>query len=279
MHSHDDDPVKRMDASDIATLLEVMRRLRDPDTGCPWDREQTFATIAPYTIEEAYEVLDAIERGDMADLREELGDLLLQVVFHARMAEEEGHFAFPDVVRAIVEKLIFRHPHVFGSAEERGQVAPDFWEAAKERERAAKSGSEAQEDATPPSLMDDVALALPALMRAQKLQKRAARAGFDWPDATGVAGKIAEEARELAEAAAGMQQQAVEEELGDLLFSVVNLARHLKVDPEVALRRANDKFARRFRHMEQQARQQGHDLADLSPAQQDALWQQAKQAD
>ena len=271
-----------MDASDIATLLEVMRRLRDPETGCPWDREQTFATIAPYTIEEAYEVLDAIERGDMADLREELGDLLLQVVFHARMAEEEGHFAFPDVVCAIVEKLIFRHPHVFGSAEERGQVAPDFWEKAKERERAAKNGEKAAEKAeerAAPSLMDDVALALPALMRAEKLQKRAARAGFDWPDAAGVAEKIAEEARELAEAAAGKQQQAVKEELGDLRFSVVNLARHLKVDPEAALRRANDKFARRFRHMEQQARQQGHDLADLSPAQQDALWQQAKQAD
>ena len=265
-----DDPTQ-MNPRDIETLLAVMRALRDPETGCPWDREQTFETIAPYTIEEAYEVADAILRGDMAELKKELGDLLLQVVFHARMAEEAGHFAFPDVVAAIVEKLIFRHPHVFGSEEERGKVAPDFWEKAKEAERAAQ-GKAAEEK----SDLDGIASALPALMRAEKLQKRAARVGYDWPDAQGVAEKVCEEAHELARAARGMDAAAIEEEVGDLLFTVVNLARHLKVDAETALRKANDKFERRFRAAERLARARGQSLRDLGPEELDALWNEVK---
>ena len=268
--NRNDDP-SQMNPRDIETLLAVMRRLRDPDTGCPWDREQTFETIAPYTIEEAYEVADAISRGDMAELKKELGDLLLQVVFHARMAEEAGHFAFPDVVAAIIEKLIFRHPHVFGSEEERGQVTPDFWERAKEAERAAEGSA-----ATEKSELDGIASALPALMRAQKLQKRAARVGYDWPDAQGVAEKVCEEARELAEAAERMDTAAVEEEVGDLLFTMVNLARHLGVDAETALRKANDKFERRFRAAERLARERGQSLRDLGPQELDALWNTVK---
>ena len=265
-----DDPTQ-MNPHDIETLLAVMRRLRDPEGGCPWDREQTFETIAPYTIEEAYEVADAIARGDMAELKKELGDLLLQVVFHARMAEEAGHFAFPDVVAAIVEKLIFRHPHVFGSEEERGKVAPDFWEKAKEAERAAE-GKTADEK----SELDGIASALPALMRAEKLQKRAARVGYDWPNAQGVAKKVCEEARELAQAAKDMDKAAVEEEVGDLLFTVVNLARHLGVDAETALRKANDKFERRFRSAEHLARERGQSLRDLSAEELDDLWNAVK---
>ncbi len=265
-----DDPTQ-MNPRDIETLLAVMRRLRDPETGCPWDREQTFETIAPYTIEEAYEVADAISRGDMAELKKELGDLLLQVVFHARMAEEAGYFAFPDVVAAIVEKLVFRHPHVFGSEEERGKVAPDFWERAKEAERAAESKATAEESA-----LDGIAAALPALMRAEKLQKRAARVGYDWPDTHGVVEKVCEEARELVRAAVAMDAAAVEEEVGDLLFSVVNLARHLKVDAETALRKANEKFERRFRAAERLAKERGQSLRDLSPEQLDALWNEVK---
>ncbi len=261
----------RMNPNDIETLLAVMRALRDPQTGCPWDREQTFETIAPYTIEEAYEVADAIARGDMAELKKELGDLLLQVVFHARMAEEAGHFAFPDVVAAIVKKLIFRHPHVFGPEEERGKVTPDFWEKAKEAERAAE-GRPAEES----SALDGIASALPALMRAEKLQKRAARVGYDWPDMQGVAEKVCEEARELADAAKEMDQAAMEEEVGDLLFSVVNLARHLGVDAETALRKASDKFERRFRAAEHLARERGQSLRDLSAQELDELWNAAK---
>jgi len=267
-----DDPT-RMDPRDIETLLAVMRHLRDPEHGCPWDREQTFETIAPYTIEEAYEVADAIARGDFDELKKELGDLLLQVVFHARMAEEAGLFAFPDVVAAIVEKLIFRHPHVFGSEEERGKMAPDFWERAKEAERTAENGEKAAES----SALDGIATALPALMRAEKLQKRAARVGYDWPDASGVAEKVCEEARELATAASAMDETAVEEEVGDLLFSVVNLARHLGVDAETALRKANDKFERRFRAAERLARERGQRLSDLTPEELDALWNVVKE--
>ena len=264
----------------IERLLEIMRRLRDPETGCPWDIEQDFNSIAPYTIEEAYEVADAIARGDMEELREELGDLLLQVVFHARMAEEAGHFAFPEVVEAIVGKMIFRHPHVFGAAHQRGRVEADFWERAKEAERRGKgpSGPENEEERVT-SALDGVALALPALVRAEKLQKRAARAGYDWPDAAGVVEKIAEEAEEVRTAAATGDAAATFHEIGDLLFSVVNLARHLGVDAEAALRAANDRFARRFRHAEAAAREKGRMLDSLTAEELDGLWREAKAAE
>ena len=264
---------ENMDRRAIDTLLAVMARLRHPRHGCPWDVEQTFETIAPYTIEEAYEVADAISRGDMEELRKELGDLLLQVVFHARMAEEAGHFSFPDVVEAINDKMIFRHPHVFGSPKERGKAADDFWERAKEEERKAR---EPGGETTPASRLDGIALALPALTRAEKLQKRAARAGFDWPDASGVLAKIAEEAGELAQAAASGDKDAAEDELGDLLFSIVNLARHLGLDPEKALRRANHKFTTRFQSTERKARQSNQQLETLTPAQLNTLWHSAK---
>ena len=240
-------------------LLSIMARLRGP-SGCEWDRAQDFATIAPYTIEEAYEVADAIERGDMADLRGELGDLLLQVVFHARMAEEAGHFDFADVARAISDKMEARHPHIFGNAE-----ASPGWESLKADERAHK-GTE--------SALDGVAAALPALMRAEKLQRRAARSGFDWPDTEGPAAKIAEETAELAEA--GEDKRA--EEAGDLLFAAVNMVRAYGIAPEDALRTANLKFERRFRAMETLAG--GHEaFAALSLEEQEALWQRVKAAE
>lgn len=240
-------------------LLSIMARLRGP-SGCEWDRAQDFATIAPYTIEEAYEVADAIERGDMADLRGELGDLLLQVVFHARMAEEAGHFDFADVARAISDKMEARHPHIFGNAE-----ASPGWESLKADERAHK-GTE--------SALDGVAAALPALMRAEKLQRRAARSGFDWPDTEGPAAKIAEETAELAEA--GEDKRA--EEAGDLLFAAVNMVRAYGIAPEDALRAANLKFERRFRAMETLAG--GHEaFAALSLEEQEALWQRVKAAE
>lgn len=248
--------------ADIMPLANVMARLRDPETGCPWDIEQDFASIAPYTIEEAYEVADAIERDDMAALRDELGDLLLQVAFHSRMAEQNGHFALQDVIDAITEKMIRRHPHVFeeGAAREDGHAQ---WEAIKAAERADKEPD--------PSALAGVAIALPALLRAEKLQKRAARTGFDWPDTDGVIDKIEEE---LAEVRAADSPAEREEEIGDLLFAVVNLARHLKVDPEVALRAANAKFDKRFRVMESLA---GDDFPTLSLDEKEGLWQQAKQ--
>ena len=237
-------------------LLSIMARLRGP-SGCDWDRAQTFATVAPYTIEEAYEVADAIERGDMGDLRGELGDLLLQVVFHARMAEEAGHFAFTDVARAIADKMEARHPHIFGEAE----ASPD-WEALKAAERAS-TGTQ--------SAVDGVATALPALLRAEKLQRRAARSGFDWPDASGPAEKVFEEVTELAEAPAAKRA----EEAGDLLFAAVNLVRAYGIAPEDALRAANLKFERRFRAMEVLAG--GHErFAALSLDEQEALWRQVK---
>lgn len=258
----------------METLLAIMARLRDPERGCPWDVEQNFSTIAPYTIEEAYEVADAIERDDMPHLCEELGDLLLQVVFHARMAEEAGHFAFADVVEAINNKMVFRHPHVFGEDHERGNLKEGFWDKAKDAEKARKA---AQGKPLPSSALDDVPLALPALTRAMKLQKRAARSGFDWPDVSGVADKVAEEARELARAVQDADKDAMEDELGDLLFSIVNLARHLKLDPEKALRRASGKFSRRFRMAESAARAGGQELAQLDPEQLDNLWSAAKE--
>lgn len=253
----------------IDRLLAVMRRLRDPETGCPWDIEQTFATIAPYTIEEAYEVADAIEREDWSDLVGELGDLLLQVVYHARIAEESGLFAFDDVARAITGKLIARHPHVFAVQEARTAAAQhEHWEATKAAERASKAAASGRHA----SILDDVPQGLPALTRATKLQKRAARVGFDWPDLAGVREKVNEELDELETAAAEQR----EEELGDLLFTLVNHARRLGIEPETALRRANAKFERRFRAMERSSDQP---LTELDLAALEALWQRAKRAD
>jgi MazG family protein len=251
----------------IDRLLAIMARLRDPERGCPWDIEQDFATIAPYTIEEAYEVADAIERGDMEALKDELGDLLLQVVFHARMAEEAGLFAFDDVAAAIADKMVRRHPHVFGDAEIASVAAQnEAWEAHKTAERAARGAAA--------SVLDGIALAYPALLRAAKVSKRAARIGFDWPDANSVIPKIAEEIAEVeAEIDAGAGREPLEEEIGDLLFAVANLARKLDIEPETALRRATAKFERRFRHVEVLAGERGigRDLDAL-----EALWQEVK---
>ena len=252
-------------------LLAIMARLRDKERGCPWDIEQTFATIAPYTIEEAYEVADAIERTDMEALKDELGDLLLQVVFHARMAEEAGHFAFDDVAAAIADKMVRRHPHVFGDAEIASVAAQnEAWEAHKAAERHTR----AQQNGGAASVLDGIALAYPALLRAAKVSKRAARIGFDWPDAKAVLPKIAEEIGELeAEIASGADRDALEEEMGDLLFAVANLARKLEIEPETALRRATAKFERRFRWVEALAAERGigPDLDAL-----EELWQQVK---
>lgn len=256
----------------IEALLRIMARLRDPDGGCPWDLEQNFSTIAPYTIEEAFEVADAIERGDMADLREELGDLLLQVVFHAQMASEAGLFGFPDVVRAICEKMIRRHPHVFGDEEARSAgMVKGRWDEIKAEERAAKAKADRQ------SLLDDVPLALPALARAVKLQARAARVGFDWPSTAEVIDKLNEEMLELSEELAkGGEHDRIEDELGDLLFVYANLARHLKVDPEAALRRANAKFRRRFSRIEEKLAARGSTPEQSTLEEMDALWNEAK---
>lgn len=255
----------------IDALLEIMARLRDPDGGCPWDLEQTYATIAPYTIEEAYEVADAIEQGDMEGLKDELGDILLQVVFHAQMAKEDGTFEFADVVRAICEKMIRRHPHVFGDEEQRnaGSVK-GRWEEIKAEEKAAK-GTVAG------SILDDVPHALPALSRAVKLQNRAARVGFDWPDTSQVIDKLNEEMLELsAEVAKGGDADRLEDEMGDLLFVYANLARHLKVDPEAALRRANAKFRRRFGRIEEKLAAEGRKPEQSTLEEMDALWNEAK---
>lgn len=256
----------------IEALLRIMARLRDPDGGCPWDLEQNFSTIAPYTIEEAFEVADAIERGDMADLREELGDLLLQVVFHAQMASEAGLFGFPDVVRAICEKMIRRHPHVFGDEEARSAgMVKGRWDEIKAEERAAKG------NASQISILDDVPLALPALARAVKLQARAARVGFDWPSTAEVIDKLNEEMLELSEELAkGGEHDRIEDELGDLLFVYANLARHLKVDPEAALRRANAKFRRRFSRIEEKLAARGSTPEQSTLEEMDVLWNEAK---
>ena len=251
----------------IDTLLDIMIRLRDPEHGCPWDREQDFSTIAPYTIEEAYEVADAIERGDKAALKDELGDLLFQVVFHARMAEEEGLFVFDDVAAAISEKMVRRHPHVFGDAVIASVAAQnEAWEAHKAAERRASGGAD--------SVLDGVALAFPALLRAAKIGRRAARIGFDWPDARAVIPKLAEEIAEIeAELDDDAHHEKVEDEVGDLLFAVAQLARKLDVEPETALRRATAKFERRFRDVEKLAAERGigRDLDAL-----ERLWQQVK---
>jgi ATP diphosphatase len=270
----------------LGELLALMARLRDPEGGCPWDRAQSFATIAPYTIEEAYEVADAIEHGDREHLREELGDLLFQVVFHARMAQERGWFDFGAVADGIREKLVRRHPHLFAGA----AIAPEdlvrVWEEQKAQERAAARPPVAGASA----VLGGVPRALPALIRAAKLGRRAARVGFDWPDAHAVRSKVLEELTEIDGAlgsgagdapaasagAAGAAGEALKEELGDLLFSIVNWSRHLHVDAESALRAANDKFERRFARMELLAHERGLELAQLSAAEWDALWSEAK---
>ncbi len=257
---------------DVDRLIEIMAALRNPDGGCPWDLKQSFATIAPYTIEEAYEVADAIERNDMTDLCDELGDLLLQVVYHARLAEEVGAFSFGDVVEAVTAKMIRRHPHVFGDkAAEDADAVSESWDAIKAAEREAKAG-----DVTA-RILDDVPHALPALTRAEKLQKRAAKVGFDWPDTAQVTDKIKEEIAELeVEIEASAPRERVEDELGDLLFAVANLARHLRIDPEEALRRGNRKFQRRFNAVEGILEDEGTALASAGLDRMEAAWQAVK---
>ncbi len=282
----------------IDDLLAVMAALRTPGTGCPWDLEQSFTTIAPYTIEEAYEVADAIERGDLDHLKEELGDLLLQVVYHSRMAEEQGAFAFADVVEAITAKMVRRHPHVFGTPEQRAVgVTPGFWERLKAEERAGgvgplapdrsanlQRGGEGSDPVSPSgereSALDGAPLALPALTRAVKLQSKAARVGFDWPSLAPVLDKLKEELAELEEAIAkpgpAQDRAKIEEELGDLLFVVANVARHLKLDPETALRSANQKFTRRFHAIERKLAADDRTPAQSTLAEMDRLWDEAK---
>lgn len=262
---------------EIDELLAIMARLRDPDSGCPWDRKQTYETIIPFTIEEVYEVLDAIERHDLPDLREELGDLLFQVIFMARIAEESGAFNFADVAQTLRDKLVRRHPHVFGSARyDSDDALAAAWDGHKARERDAKRGDA---PAAPPSPMDGIAQALPALLRAHKLQSRAAKVGFDWPDIAGVVAKLHEEVDELErELRPAPDLVRIEAELGDVLFSCVNVARHLRLDPEAVLRSANRRFERRFRAMEQSNAPTGRALTALSAAQWDSLWCAAKSA-
>jgi ATP diphosphatase len=262
---------------DISRLIEIMAALRDPVDGCPWDLVQNFSTIRHYTIEEAYEVADAIERQDFADLREELGDLLLQPIYHAQMASEGGYFDIGDVIYSITEKLIRRHPHVFGELDASDAAAAQGqWEAIKAKERAAKA---ARKGDTVPSVLDDVAGTLPALARAEKLAKRAARVGFDWPDIEAVAAKVSEELSEVTEAAASGDAAATHEEIGDLLFAVANLARHAGVDAEAALRDANQKFTRRFHHVEARAREDGVTMQDAGLERLDGYWNEIRAAD
>ncbi|MHA6261687.1 nucleoside triphosphate pyrophosphohydrolase [Arenibacterium sp. CAU 1754] len=264
-----DDALIHDQSAGMERLLEIMRRLRDPETGCPWDIEQTFASIAPYTIEEAYEVADAIERGAWEELKGELGDLLFQSVFHAQMAQEAGHFTFQDVVQTMSDKMVARHPHVFGneSRDKSAEQQTRDWETIKAAERAenAQQGT-----------LDGVAANLPALLRAQKLQKRAARVGFDWPETGEVLDKIQEECAELVEARDQMGPDEIEEEFGDLLFVMANLARHLDIEPEAALRRANAKFIRRFARIEARLADMGKTPQDSDLAEMDALWNAAK---
>ncbi len=257
-------------ARELRRLLGIMARLRDPARGCPWDQAQSFATIAPYTVEEAYEVADAIARGDLAALPDELGDLLLQVVYHARMAEEAGLFAFADVARLIADKMVRRHPHVFGD----GEAAPGFWEAQKQAERQARAGSGANS-----GTLAGVPVNLPALTRAAKLTSRAARVGFDWPDAGAVLGKLDEEAAELRAELPGAEPARLADEVGDLLFVVANLARKLDLDPEACLRAANAKFERRFGAVERALAGQGRVPGEATLDEMEALWTEAKTAE
>ncbi|ODT49239.1 nucleoside triphosphate pyrophosphohydrolase [Devosia sp. 63-57] len=262
---------------DISRLIEIMAALRDPQSGCPWDLEQDFRSIRHYTIEEAYEVADAIEREDFSDLREELGDLLLQPIYHAQMAQEAGHFDIGDVVYAVTEKLIRRHPHVFGDVTADGATdAQNRWEAIKARERAAKADRRGE---TEPSLLDDVPQVLPALARAEKLTKRAAKVGFDWPDFTAVKAKVEEELQEVAEAQVSGDSAATHEEIGDLLFAVANLARHAGVDAEAALRDANSKFTRRFHYVEARCREDGIAPTEAGLERMDGYWNEIRKAD
>ena len=299
-------------SKDISRLIEIMAALRTPVTGCPWDLEQTFATIAPYTLEEAYEVADAIERGDLADLQDELGDLLLQVVYHSRMAEEQGAFAFGDVVEGVSAKMIRRHPHVFGDETAASATAVNgLWDRIKAEERSQKHLEQAAAPNPSPlaaegrgegvrSLLDDVPLALPGLTRAIKLQSKAAKVGFDWPGLAPVFDKMREELAELEEVVGpassgrrsmlvasgssassgrlpgGESEDAIKEEFGDLLFVMTNVARHLNIDPEAALRSANEKFTRRFHHIEVRLAEQGSTPAQSNLAEMDALWDEAK---
>lgn len=259
-------------SSGMERLLGIMKALRTPETGCPWDLEQTYDTIAPYTIEEAYEVADAIERQDFDDLKSELGDLLFQVVFYAQLASEDGRFDFEDIAQAISDKMTARHPHVFGDAKMRGSEAQTVaWEEQKAAERAKKAKS-----TEPVSALDDVARTLPAIVRSQKLQKRAARVGFDWPDHEPVLEKLYEEVDELRSAVGNEDRENIEEELGDILFVAVNLARKLDTSAEGALKAANAKFEKRFKLMEREAERKGVDFSSLSLDQQEALWVEVK---
>lgn len=257
----------------LARLMEIMRRLRDPETGCPWDIEQDFASIAPYTIEEAYEVADAIERGEMGELRDELGDLLLQVVYHSQMAQEAGFFGFEDVVDSISTKMYRRHPHVFGDESRDKSAAQQVadWEAIKAAEREGKPETV--------SVLDGVAAGLPALTRAVKLQNRAARVGFDWPETGMVLDKIIEESGELVEARDSLGEEEIAEEFGDLMFVMANLARHLDIEPETALRSANAKFIRRFNMVEDLLKARGKAPEHSNLEEMDALWNEAKWLD
>ncbi len=268
-------------SNDIARLLEIMAALRTPGSGCPWDLEQDFASIAPYTIEEAYEVSDAIARGDLTDLRDELGDLLLQVVFHARMAEEKGEFAFGDVVNAITTKMIRRHPHVFGNAEARAAgTAKGQWDQIKAVEKAEKRAARIARGLDPEDhgkgFLDGIAVALPALTRALKLQQKAATVGFDWTEAAPILDKIEEEIGELREALASGQTAAVADEFGDLLFAVVNIGRHLGVDAEASLSGTNEKFRSRFHYIESELAAAGSSLKEATLDEMESLWQNAK---
>ncbi|MEL6298410.1 MAG: nucleoside triphosphate pyrophosphohydrolase [Pseudomonadota bacterium] len=268
----------------LQDLRDVMASLRDPDGGCPWDQTQTFATIAPYTIEEAYEVADAIARQDLVDLRDELGDLLLQVVYHAQMAAEQRAFDLDDVITGITEKMIRRHPHVFGDAETRAKgAAPGFWERIKDEERRAKrearQASGQPDEATPSSVLDDVPPALPALTRAIKLQNKAARVGFDWPSLAPVLEKMREELAELDEAIADKTPADQHEEFGDLMFVMANVARHLKIDPEAALSAANAKFTRRFQAVERSLAHEGRAPGEATLEEMDGHWDAAKRAE
>jgi ATP diphosphatase len=270
--------------NDINRLLEIMKSLRTPDTGCPWDLEQNFETIAPYTIEEAFEVIDAIERGDMVDLKEELGDLLLQVVFHSRLAEEASYFSFPDVVDAICTKLIRRHPHVFGDTKD---LTPDevkaLWNKIKTEEKAEKLAARLSagipQSAKRPSLLDGIPDVLPSLTRASKLQTKASQVGFDWNDASLVLEKIKEEITEVEDAMRDGGRDHIAEEIGDLLFAVVNLARHHAIDPEQSLRSTNSKFMRRFRYIEDELEKLGKSPNMSELTEMDRLWNEARTAD
>jgi ATP diphosphatase len=270
-------------STDISRLIEIMAALRAPGTGCPWDLEQTFASITPYTIEEAYEVVDAIQRGDLADLRDELGDLLLQVVFHAQMAKEQGVFGFGDVVEAITTKLIRRHPHVFGTARDLSPAeVKRLWDDIKRTEKEERRTNRMEAgvaDEPEEGFLGGVPMALPALTRAHKLTVKAAKVGFDWPEAARVVEKIHEELDEVGEAAASGDRDRVEDEIGDLLFAAANLARHYGIDPETALRRTNAKFERRFGSIEKALAREGRSLNEADLDTMEKLWVEAKNAE